>query len=81
VARRLLQRTADLCEDRTLRRGLISIKPTIDILRWVRQSKSNSHYAVPDGEVRTARRFVLAEAAVFALIPIFASLMARGYGL
>jgi len=61
--------------------GLISIKPTIDILRWVRQSKSNSHYAVPDGEVRTARRFVLAEAAVFALIPIFASLMARGYGL
>jgi putative membrane protein len=61
--------------------GLLSIKPTIDILRWRREAKSNSGYLVPDGEVKAARTFVQAETLVFILIPIFASLMARGYGL
>jgi putative membrane protein len=61
--------------------GLISIKPTIDIQRWRRQAKTDSGYVVPDGEVKAARRFIHAETAVFVLIPIFASLMARGYGL
>ena len=61
--------------------GIISIKPTIDILGWRRQAAGNSSYVVPDGEVKAARTFVHAETAVFILIPIFASLMARGYGL
>lgn len=61
--------------------GLISIKPTIDIIRWRRQAKNDAAFVVPDGEVRAARTFVHAETAVFILIPIFASLMARGYGL
>ena len=61
--------------------GLISIKPTIAIARWRRQAKGDAAFVVPDGEVKAARTFVHAETAVFILIPIFASLMARGYGL
>ena len=61
--------------------GLLSIKPTIDILRWRRAASADSGYVVPEGEVKAARTFVHAEAGVFILIPIFASLMARGYGL
>jgi putative membrane protein len=61
--------------------GLISIKPTLDIARWRRQAKTDSGYVVPDDEVKAARTFVHAETAVFVVIPIFASLMARGYGL
>jgi putative membrane protein len=61
--------------------GLLSIKPTVDILRWRRAASADTGYVVPDGEVKAARTFVRAETVVFILIPIFASLMARGYGL
>jgi putative membrane protein len=61
--------------------GLLSIKPTIDILRWRRAAQGDPAYVVPESEVSAARTFVHAEAAVFILIPIFASLMARGFGL
>jgi putative membrane protein len=61
--------------------GLLSIKPTLDLGRWHGLVKSNNHYAVPENEARASRRFLYLEAAVFVLIPIFASLMARGYGL
>lgn len=61
--------------------GLISIKPTLDILRWSREARGDGGYVVPEAEVKSARTFLHAETAVFILIPIFASLMARGYGL
>jgi putative membrane protein len=61
--------------------GLLSIKPTMDIIRWRRAASGDSGYVVPEGEVKSARTFLHAETAVFVLIPIFASLMARGYGL
>lgn len=59
--------------------GLISVKPTIRILKWRRASKDGG-YAVPDSEIAAMRRFLAAEIAVFALIPIFAAMMARGVG-
>jgi putative membrane protein len=36
--------------------------------------------AITATDVASVRRFLVAEVAVFALIPIFAAAMARGYG-
>lgn len=58
--------------------GLLSIAPTVRILRW-RAAASSDGYVVPDAEIIRVRGFIKAEAAVFALIPIFAAAMARGY--
>ncbi|GAA4126712.1 DUF2214 family protein [Aminobacter aganoensis] len=58
--------------------GLLSIAPTIRIARW-RAAGGGEAYIVPDAEIAHVRRFITAEVAVFALIPIFAATMARGY--
>lgn len=55
--------------------GLLSIVPTIRILRW----RAAGGDAVPEAEIRRVRSFIVAEVAVFALIPVFAAAMARGY--
>ena len=55
--------------------GLASIPPTVAILRWRKAGA-----APADGEVNAARRFIHLQAGLFALIPIFAAAMARGYG-
>jgi putative membrane protein len=56
--------------------GLLSIVPTVRYLGWSRRER------IPDSaEVAGARRFVGIELALFALIPVFAALMARGIGL
>ncbi|WP_159586972.1 DUF2214 family protein [Chelativorans xinjiangense] len=57
--------------------GILSVKPTIRILKWARAGEG---YTVPDAEIAAARRFLRLEVAVFALIPIFAAMMARGVG-
>jgi len=55
--------------------GLLSAPPTIAFIRW---RKSGS---VPDDDaIRTARRYLHVELALFVLLPIFAAAMARGYG-
>lgn len=59
--------------------GLLSIVPTMRILRWRREAAGDPAFVVPDGEIARVRRFVHLEAAVFLLIPIFAAAMAR-YG-
>lgn len=61
--------------------GLLSITPTIAILKWRRQAKADPTFAPPDAEVAKVRRVMLVELLVFALIPAFAAAMARGYGL
>jgi putative membrane protein len=61
--------------------GILSIRPTIAILRWRRAAAGDPGYVVPPGGIAQARMFLCAEAAVFALIPVFAALMARSYGL
>jgi len=55
--------------------GLLSVPPTIAFLRWKRAGS-----APADDQVRGVRRFIHYEAALFALLPIFAAAMARGYG-
>jgi putative membrane protein len=61
--------------------GLLSIAPTMLILRWRKRARSETGYVPPAGEVATARRVLVLELMVFALIPAFAAAMARGYGL
>lgn len=58
--------------------GLLSIVPTMRIIGWGRQARSDPAFAVPPEQVRAVRRWLSAEAAVFASIPAFAALMAQG---
>ena len=55
--------------------GLLSIPPTLAFLRWKRAQD-----APPATEITRVRRFLLAEVALFALLPVFAAAVARGYG-
>jgi putative membrane protein len=61
--------------------GLLSIRPTMRIIAWNRQSAGNAAFKVPDDELASVRKAILAQAIVFLLIPVFAAAMARGYGL
>jgi putative membrane protein len=56
--------------------GLLSIPPTIRILRWRRAALDT----VPETEITALRFWLKAEAGFFALILIFAAAMARGFG-
>jgi putative membrane protein len=61
--------------------GLISIKPTLRILAWQKLAKADAAFVPALDEVGTLRRLMLLEIHVFALIPVFAAMMARGVGL
>ncbi|CAN7234401.1 DUF2214 family protein [Caulobacter sp. LjRoot300] len=61
--------------------GLLSAWPTVTILKWRKQATADLAFAPSTGEVARIRRMMGMELAVFALIPIFAAAMARGYGL
>ena len=56
--------------------ALLSIIPTIRIAAW---RKAGVGDPVPDREILAVRSWLKGEAAAFALIPIFAAAMARGY--
>lgn len=60
--------------------GLLSIVPTMSILRW-RKSSLQPDFVIPPAEFRHARGHLLFEAALFPLLLIFAAGMARGYGI
>jgi putative membrane protein len=60
--------------------GLISIRPTLRILAWQKRAKADAAFMPPPHEVSALRRTMLLEIHVFALIPIFAAMMARGVG-
>ena len=60
--------------------GLLSIGPTRAFMRWVRQSKDDAGFAVPDAEAKRVRRLVMVETQLVALLLLFAALMARGVG-
>jgi len=60
--------------------GILSIWPTIQFIRWRSALKKDASAMPPPGAIATARRFIWAEVILFALIPIFAAAMARGYG-
>jgi putative membrane protein len=61
--------------------GVISIRPTLQIVRWRRTAAADPAFTVPADEVSAIRKYFLAQFALLALIPIFAALMARGIGL
>jgi putative membrane protein len=53
--------------------GLLSVKPTVEFIRWRNRA--------PDPEaIRVVRRYLHIELGLFALLPIFAAAMARGFG-
>jgi len=60
--------------------GILSIWPTIQFIRWRSALKKDASAMPSPGAIATARRFIWAEVIFFALIPIFAAAMARGYG-
>jgi len=60
--------------------GLLSIGPTVALIRWRRASEHQAGFSPAEHELRSVRRLLWAQAAVFALIPAFAAAMARGYG-
>ncbi|HEY0105855.1 MAG TPA: DUF2214 family protein [Rhizomicrobium sp.] len=60
--------------------GLLSIQPTLALAGWRRAFAKDASFAPGDSAVRTVRRFLWLEVLVFALIPVFAAAMARGYG-
>ena len=59
--------------------ALMSIKPTLMIRRWGKQLKANG--ALPDeSQVRLARKWVMVQAHLIAIIPLAAVFLARGFG-
>lgn len=61
--------------------GLLSIKPTIDIIRWRKAYAGDAGFSPAEAEVRASRRFVHAEALALVFIPTFAALIPRVYGI
>ena len=59
--------------------GVLSIRPTIRIIGWNRSLQTGRAVVPTSGDIATLRRYLWFELAVFALIPIFAAAMARGY--
>jgi putative membrane protein len=59
--------------------GLMSIKPTIMFIRWRKELRASG--SLPEeAQVRTARKWVMAQAHLIALIPLVAVFLARGFG-
>lgn len=60
--------------------GLLSIKPTRAFLRWRKAQASDAGYAPEEVEIRAIRKTLMTEIHLFALLPLAAAAMARGYG-
>jgi putative membrane protein len=59
--------------------GLLSIAPTVRIIGWGRRARAEAGFAVPEGEVAWVRRWLAGQFALFAVIPVAAAMMARGW--
>jgi putative membrane protein len=60
--------------------GLLSLWPTFQFIRWRGALKKDPAAMPASGSIATARRFLWLEVFFFALIPVFAAAMARGFG-
>jgi putative membrane protein len=59
--------------------ALMSIRPTLMFIRWRRQLRAGG--GLPDeAQVRLARRWVMVQAHLIAVIPLAAVFLARGFG-
>ena len=61
--------------------GLVSVSPTFSYIVWRRRVRADPSFRPPNREVARLRRTLYAEAGLFALIPICAAAIARGYGM
>jgi putative membrane protein len=61
--------------------GVISVAPTFSFIVWRRQVRADASFRPPAGEIARLRATLYAEAGLFALIPLCAAAMARGYGM
>lgn len=61
--------------------AILSIPPTIQLIRWNKQAHSHTNFPFPDEQVRSIQRWLYAEWMVVLLIPFLAAAMARGIGL
>jgi putative membrane protein len=57
--------------------GLMSIKPTLMFIRWRRELRATGALPAED-QVRTARKWVMIQAHIIAVIPLAAVFLARG---
>jgi len=61
--------------------GILSIQPTLAFIRWRRAQAADADYRVAPNDWRFVRRMLLIELHLLVLIPLLATLMARGIGL
>ncbi|QCX47804.1 DUF2214 family protein [Ralstonia pseudosolanacearum] len=61
--------------------ALMSIPPTVTILRWKRQGRTLPDFVPTPAEIAKVRRWVMLEAHLIIFIPLAAVLMARGIGM
>lgn len=61
--------------------AVLSIPPTLQLIQWVKQTALKPEFLPPTEQVRSAQRWLRAEAVVLLAIPFLAAAMARGYGL
>ena len=59
--------------------GLMSIKPTLLFIRWRKRLEADGSLPA-EAEIRQARRWVMIEAHLLVLVPLAATLLARGVG-
>ena len=57
--------------------GLLSVPPTLALLRWRKLARQDAAFLPPDGEIARLRRFIHAEVGLLALVVAFAAAMAR----
>jgi putative membrane protein len=60
--------------------ALVSIKPTRVFMRWRKAAAADAAFRIDEREWRLARRMLMIELHLIALIPLAAVLMARGIG-
>jgi putative membrane protein len=58
--------------------GLISIAPTLQFMRWRKARRADAAFHVSATEWKRARRFLIVELHLLALIPLAAVIMSRG---
>jgi putative membrane protein len=61
--------------------ALISVAPTYLYIVWRRRVRADPSFRPPADEIVQLRRALFVEAGLFALIPLCAAAMARGYGM
>jgi putative membrane protein len=61
--------------------GLVSVAPTMLYIGWRRRVRADPSFRPPADEIKQLRQALYVEAGLFALIPLCAAAMARGYGM